>query len=106
MRRALACLALAACTAAPRAPVAAVATRDADLVGTWTGARELSHGPAGPLAITHAGDVWTATLAGTTVTLAADGDWLRSDLGTGEIRLRPATPVPEVFWPHRGHARR
>ena len=99
--RALACLMLAACAGPPRAPAApttAAAARDADLVGTWTGQRELSQGPAGPLALTHAGATWTATLAGTTVTLAADGDWLRSDLGTGEIRLRPATPLPEVFW--------
>ena len=45
-------------------------------------------------------DAWTATIAGISAPLKRDGDWLRADLGTGEVRFRPDRH--EAFWLQSG----
>jgi CubicO group peptidase (beta-lactamase class C family) len=83
-------LLLAACAAPVRAP------HVDDLDGLWGADVVLAPQTAGRLTIARAGDTWTATIAGTTATLARDGEWWKSDIGTGELRLSPERG--EAFW--------
>ncbi|HEY1549528.1 MAG TPA: serine hydrolase [Kofleriaceae bacterium] len=86
----LALVLLVACAAPRQAP------HVDDLDGLWGADVVSTHQTAGQLTIARAGDAWTATIAGTTATLTRDGDWWKSDLGTGELRLAPERG--EAFW--------
>jgi CubicO group peptidase (beta-lactamase class C family) len=67
-----------------------------DLVGLWGAEVVVTQQTSGQLELRGHDDAWTATIAGISAPLQRDGDWLRADLGTGEVRFRPDRR--EAFW--------
>jgi CubicO group peptidase (beta-lactamase class C family) len=71
-----------------------------DLVGLWGAEAIVTQQTSGHLELRGHDDAWTATIAGISAPLKRDGDWLRADLGTGEVRFRPDRH--EGFWLQAG----